>query len=110
MVAVSVGVILAMLCFVRRMTQITTVEQQAVPDVMGISKDSIIYSIQGPLFFGVAEKVERALAVTNEDPNIIIFRLKNVPFMDITGLETFSELIKEFNKRKVKVYLCDAKL
>ena len=109
-VAVSVGVILAMLCFVRRMTQITTVEQQAVPDVMGISKDTIIYTIQGPLFFGVAEKVERALAVTNEDPNIIIFRLKNVPFMDITGMETFSELIKEFNKRKVKVYLCEANL
>jgi SulP family sulfate permease len=68
-------------------------------------KDTLIYIIQGLFFFGVAEKMERAFAVTHSDPKNIIFRLKDVPFMDITGLQTFSELIEQFHKRGVIVYL-----
>jgi len=73
-----------------------------------LPQDTIIYSINGPFFFGVAEKLEHALATTGTDPKQIIFRLKNVPFMDITGLETFDLLIAQYYKRGVKVYLCEA--
>ncbi len=115
-VAVNIGVILAMLLFIRRMSQVVTIEEQDHEMLNGdlinkkliLPKDTIIYSIQGPFFFGVAEKIERALAVTHSDPKIIIFRLKNVPFIDMTGLQTFSEIIEQFHKRKVLVYLCEA--
>jgi SulP family sulfate permease len=116
-VAVNVGVILAMLFFVRRMYQSVTIEQQkseelqvelATNGISALPKDMIVYTIQGPLFFGVAEKIEHALAVTHTDPEIIIFRLKDVPFMDMTGLETFNELIEHYHKRGVTVYLCEA--
>lgn len=116
-VAVNIGVILAMLLFVRRMMQTITVEQQSFeklhPELMSsgiteLPKDTLIYTIQGPFFFGAAEKIERALAATDSDPKTIIFRLKDVPFMDMTGLQTFNELIQEFHKRGVKIYLCEA--
>ncbi len=116
-VAVNIGVILAMLFFIRRMHQLTHIEEQTHEKIYhelsnnglsSIPNDTIVYAIQGPFFFGVAEKIEHALAVTHTDPKIIIFRLKDVPFMDITGLETFYELIEQYHKRQVKVYLCEA--
>lgn len=115
-VAVNIGVILAMLVFVRRMTQFVRIEKEDHEKLndgfemkgLTLPKDVVVYSIQGPFFFGVAEKFERAFAVTHSDPKIIIFRLKNVPFMDMTGLQTFCEIIEAFHKRDVLVYLCEA--
>lgn len=115
-VAVNIGVIVAMLLFIRRMSDFVKIEMEVSEKVnkeliiegLTFPKDVIVYSIQGPFFFGVAEKIERAFAVTHSDPKIIIFRLKDVPFMDMTGLQTFNEIIKEFHKRGVGVYLCEA--
>lgn len=115
-VAVNIGVILAMLLFIRRMNELITIEKQdhEILDEelkekgLTLPEDIVIYSIQGPFFFGVAEKMERAFAIIHSDPKIIIFRLKDVPFMDITGLQTFNEVIEQFHKRGVLVYLCEA--
>ncbi len=115
-VAVNVGVILAMLLFIRRMSQFVEVKKQdqkmlndeLTEKDLVLPKDTIVYAIQGPFFFGVTEKIEHALAITHSDPKNIIFRLKDVPFIDITGLQTFSEIIEEFHKRGVNVYLCEA--
>ena len=116
-VAVNVGVILAMLFFIRRMNQTVGIEEQSINDLQtellihGLTQlppDTIVYTIQGPFFFGAAEKIEHALAVTNTDPKTIIFRLKDVPFMDMTGLQTFSDLIEQYWRRGIKVYICEA--
>lgn len=113
-VAVNAGVILAMLLFVRRMSQFVAIEQQdheTLKDELAgttLPKGTVVYTIQGPFFFGVAEKFERAFAVTHSDPKNIIFRLRDVPFMDMTGLQTFYEIIAQFHKRGVHVYLCEA--
>lgn len=115
-VAVNIGVILAMLLFVRRMSELVTVEKQDHETLkeelaekgLVLPKDTVVYSIQGPFFFGVAEKIERAFALTHSDPKNIIFRLKYVPFMDITGLQTFSEVVEQFHKRGVNVSICEA--
>ena len=116
-VAVNVGVIFAMLFFIRRMTQMVTIEKQTYEALQSelpdgefdeLPKDIMIYNIQGPFFFAAAEKMEHALSYTHADPKCIIFRLKDVPFMDMTGLETFHEVIQQYVKRGVKVYLCEA--
>lgn len=116
-VAVNVGVVLAILLFIRRMNQAVTIEQQShvklqielvSNNLSHLPKDTLVYLIQGPFFFGAAEKIEHALTITREDPKTIIFRLKEVPFMDITGLETFRELIQQYYKRGVNIILCEA--
>lgn len=109
-VAVAVGVILAMLFFNLRMYQ-SIVIGTAKPDEThenSATKDLIIYTIQGPFFFGAAEKIEHALADTHTDPKGIIFCLQNVPFIDMTGLETMAKIIDQYHKRGVKVYLAQA--
>ena len=116
-VAVNVGVILAMLFFVRRMHQAIEIKslhstnltkELAASGLPELPENTLVYSIQGPFFFGVAEKMEHALMVTNTDPKTIIFCLNEVPFMDITGLETFSEVIQKFKQRGINIYLCEA--
>jgi SulP family sulfate permease len=112
-IAVNIGVILAMMFFIRRMSQAVNIEQHTdtMLNVAGLSdlpKDTLVYNIQGPFFFGAAEKIERALANTNTDPKAIIFRLKDVPFMDMTGLETFEGLLQQYHRRGVRIYLCEA--
>ncbi|VVC75675.1 C4-dicarboxylic acid transporter DauA [Aquicella siphonis] len=116
-IAVNAGVLLAMLFFIRRSSETAGIAQET-PDnvhqelknagIADLPADTVIYSIQGPLFFGVAEKIEHALAVTHNDPQAIIFRLRHVPFMDMTGLETFSELLTQYHHRGIRIYLCEA--
>ncbi len=113
-VAVNVGVILAMLLFVRRMSQFVAIEKQdhkTLKDELSdiaLPKGTVVYAIQGPFFFGAAEKLERAFVIMHADPINIIFRLRDVPFMDITGLQTFIEIIERFHKSHINVYLCEA--
>lgn len=118
-IAVNVGVVLAMLFFIRQMNQVGTIEKQTVGDLTPelhadelsqLPQDTTVYTLQGPFFFGVSEKIEHALAITHTEPKNIIFRLKNVPFMDLTGLEKFSELLEQYHKHGVNVYLCEANL
>ncbi len=115
--AVNIGVVLAMLFFVGRMSTTSTITAYSEEELklalssktpFNASKDILVYAIQGPLFFGVAEKMERALSVTQTLPAVIIFRLNDVPFMDITGLEVFSKIIQKFNHEGTKVYICEA--
>lgn len=115
--AVNIGVVLAMLFFVGRMSSTSTITtysketlQQALPSKVLVddTKDILVYAIQGPLFFGVAKKMERALAVSQNLPARIIFRLHDVPFMDITGLEMFLEMIQHYDRQGTKVYICEA--
>lgn len=117
-VAVNVGIILAMMFFIQRMSQSVIIEQQdeqtlkkelAINETANLlPSDTVVYTIQGPFFFGAAEKIEHALNITHNDPKTIIFRLKYVPFMDITGLQTFKETVEDFHKRGIKIILCEA--
>lgn len=115
-VAVNVGVILALTLFAQRMSQSVSVELNNNNDLqlllskhnITLPSDTLVYTLQGPFFFGAAGTFEHTLSATYTDPQNIIFRLKYVPFMDLTGLQTFREIIENFRKRQVKVYLCEA--
>ncbi|OJW48279.1 MAG: sodium-independent anion transporter [Alphaproteobacteria bacterium 41-28] len=116
-VAVNVGVILALFLFTRRMSQSVTVEQETSTSLQeelsqlnmtALPSEIIIYSIQGPFFFAAAETLEYTLAMTHTDPKVLIFRLKGVPFMDVTGLQTFQEIIEQLHSRSIDVLLCEA--
>lgn len=118
-IAVNIGVILGMLFFIRRMYQSITIEKQHAGDLQdelafekktleALSKDTIIYTIQGPYFFGIAEKVEHALIITHGAPKNIIFRFKYMTFIDMTGLHQLKSIIHRYKKHDVNVYICEA--
>ncbi|WIE47954.1 SulP family inorganic anion transporter [Pseudomonas sp. GM17] len=118
-IAVNIGVILAMLHFLRRMASSVEVQQVVEQDLqhelhgngqLHLPPGVLIYTIEGPLFFGAAETFERALAQTHSDPRVLIIRLRHVPFMDITGLQMLEEVIGQLHKRAIVVKLCEANL
>jgi SulP family sulfate permease len=116
-VAVNVGVILAILQFLRRMSE--SVETYGIEHheiavelaAAGLSKlpaEVVVYEISGPIFFGATERFERVLLETHTMPQVLILRLGRVPFMDITGLQSLEEVVTELRKRNVTVLLCEA--
>ncbi|AGI22117.1 SulP family inorganic anion transporter [Pseudomonas sp. MT3] len=116
-IAVNIGVILAMLHFLRRMASSVEVHADEGTELevelrgRGLAElppGVLVYSIEGPLFFGAAETFERALAQTHTDPKVLIIRLRRVPFMDITGLQTLQEVIEDLQRRGIEVRLCEA--
>ncbi len=108
-IAVNIGVILAMLQFLRRMSSTFDIAPQVEP-IPGseLPAGVLVYSIEGPLFFGAVERFERVLAQTHTDPRWMILRLGKVPFMDATGLQTLQEVIGKLTRRGVRVLLTEA--
>ena len=109
-VAVNVGVVLAALLFMRRMAETVRVEQQVFNDEANgevvLPHNVLVYRIDGPFFFGAAEKLERTLERLQLGVEHIVLRLGRVPFMDATGLNTLSEIVGRLQKRHVHVLLC----
>lgn len=118
-IAVEVGVILALLNFFRRMT--SAVEVRSLNDeelasrlpaeqAEGVPEGVLVYTVEGPFFFGAVEEFERALLHTDTDPIAIVLKLVNVPFIDLTGLATLKNAVEALDKRNVIVALCCANL
>lgn len=115
-VAVNIGVIVAILHFLRRMASSVEVQQQTHQDLsrefahrgLTFPPGILAFAVEGPFFFGAVENFERALANTRTDPEVLIIRLRWVPFMDITGLQTLEEVIRDLQRRKVRVMLTGA--
>ena len=116
-VAVNIGVILAILQFLRRMAESVEVQVVATEDLktelaaaglQGIPSGVSIYEIDGPFFFGAVEKFEQVLMAIHADPKVVILRFRHVPFMDITGIQTLEEVIVKLRKRGVRTLLCEA--
>jgi SulP family sulfate permease len=72
------------------------------------ANDVLIYTIEGPFFFGATEALERTLAATHTDPRCLVLRLGLVPFMDITGIQALEESMASLGRRHVRVVLCEA--
>jgi SulP family sulfate permease len=115
-VAVNIGVILAMLHFMRRMASSVEVRpanaQELVPALAAaglpaLPADTLVYTLDGPFFFGAVENFERALSVSSV-PQVLVFNLRWVPFVDITALQTFEDAIRRFRARGVQVLLAGA--
>ena len=116
-VGVNVGVILAILQFLRRMSE--TVESQpmqahslqAEMAQLGIERLPTgiqVYEFTGPLFFGAIESIKRPLLETRPYPRVLVLRLDRVPFMDITGIQSLGDTIRQLRRHGVKVILCEA--
>lgn len=116
-VAVNVGVVIATLLFMQRMSRAVEFRHESkdklkeILDSKGIDylpHDVIVYTIDGPLFFGVAEKFEQAIEQINDKPRVMILRLNQVPFIDISGILVLEEMIKDLHRHGVSIYITEA--
>ncbi|MDV7103452.1 SulP family inorganic anion transporter [Vibrio sp. TH_r3] len=116
-VAVNIGVILAILHFMRRMASSVEVSQQTSDEInqqrrrdgaTTLPKDTLIYNVDGPFFFGAVDSLESTLLATVTQPEYLIIRLNWVPFIDITGIEALEKVINALQSRGIRVMLTGA--
>jgi SulP family sulfate permease len=117
--AVGIGMVIASLIFMRKAsdmveanTSLTRVDrydrEMAWEDEanLPLNKDHVyIKRFDGPIFFGVAAKVLERINKIPADAEVIIFRMKKVPFIDQSGLYALEEVIKEMQKMGIVVVL-----
>lgn len=110
---VQTGIMLAGLLFIKRMIDVTEIvdkkDQVTMPfdsndepyeteDAFAISKKTIprgveVYEIDGPFFFGIADRLKNVLNEIEESPKIFILRMRHVPMVDATGLHALEEFL-----------------
>jgi SulP family sulfate permease len=101
-VAVQVGVVLAAFLFIKRMADVTNVQaitrELADPEAADdgpaptVPEGVQVYEVNGPFFFGIADKVKDVLATVAGRPKVFILRMRHVPEMDASGLDALLDL------------------
>lgn len=110
--AIQAGIALASILFIDQMmkaTQIRSVEsEEDDPDSIHnklIPEDVEIYEIQGPLFFGVAEKLIDTLALFEKPSKVFILRMRYVPLIDAAGLHALEVLHERLHEKNTFLIL-----
>lgn len=117
--AVEVGLVLAVLLFVKRMSEVVTVAKvlpdpedkhaKAMPHMVYEGHDCpqiSIFTVEGALFFGAARYFENTIMQTIHDrPKVLLLLMNKVPFMDTTGEKNLAGLVKHFRSQGGKVMI-----
>ena len=116
-VAIEVGLIIACLLFMKRVSEITDVK--AVTDEINEESDMIkdnaehltipegveVYEINGPYFFGAGNKFEEVMDAFGDRPKVRIIRMRKVPFVDSTGIHNLTNLCEMSHNEGIEVVL-----
>jgi SulP family sulfate permease len=111
-VAIGVGVTLASLLFMARMSDTTGL----LPDELSIDdptqraslpKGVEVFRFAGPMFFGVAREMLDALHRTGRSPKTIILRMERVPYIDSSGASALEAFVRQAHGEGTKLILCD---
>jgi SulP family sulfate permease len=119
-VAIEVGMVLAAFLFMARMAEVTNVQAVTrefadAPDVddagavrlRAVPKGVEVYEIDGPFFFGAAERFKDTLGQIAAKPKVLIIRMRKVPAMDSTGLHALKELTHRNRREGTLVILSE---
>lgn len=117
-IAIQIGMILAVILFMRRMAMVTNVgvitrelaDEEESYDPNSINKREVpksveVFEVNGPFFFGAASTFKDAMHVIEEPPKVRIIRMRNVPAIDATGLHTLEEFYKDSKKQGTTIVL-----
>ena len=117
-IAIELGLLLAMLLFMKRMSEATRVsvvkdqidlsaegEIYHEEEKLDLKKGVEVYEIDGPFFFGIANKFDECMKVLGDKPQVRIIRMRKVPFMDTTGLHNLESLYRLSEKEKIRIVL-----
>lgn len=121
-VAIEVGLVLAIILFVKRISETSSIKVLEGDSVAGTENDEIaqladtehldiapgveIYEIDGPFFFGLASKLDEIdRDLRKQGIKVRIIRMRKVPFMDSTGLNNLRSLWKRSKRENVQIIL-----
>lgn len=117
-IAIEIGLLLAVVLFLRRISETSNIsifkseideaeyiEGASDTEKLQLPKGVEVYEIEGPFFFGVANKFEETMKQIGDKPAIRIIRMRKVPFIDSTGTHNLENLIKMSQKDKTQILL-----
>lgn len=110
-VAIGVGLVLASMLFMKRMADVTEAhawvdvdDEDSDPDnilLKKIPKNTKVYEINGPMFFAANDKFRYVL--DDKKIDVLVIRMRNVPAIDATGVESLMRIVKRCKRHNVKV-------
>ena len=120
-VGIGVGMVLASFLFMKRMAEVTNVtmvsqefrDSGPSADKSGaiytrrIPRGVEVYEINGPFFFGAAEKFKDTLSEVSRKPKVLIIRMRNVPAIDSTAMHALRDLVRRTRRDGTVVYFSD---
>ena len=120
-VAIAVGMVLAAFLFMRRMAAVANVrfvtrefadqsEEEVDPNAVerrNVPRTVEVYEIDGPFFFGAAEKFKETLGEIGGTPRVLILRMRHVPAVDSTGLRALRDIVRRSRTDGTLVLLSD---
>lgn len=118
-IAIEVGVLLAAILFIRRMSDVAEVEyvteelhedDEELADPNNIASRHVphgvaVFEIMGSLFFGAVEKFKAALDMTSSHPKILILRMRQVPSIDAAGIQMIEGLLSKCRSEGTQLLL-----
>lgn len=117
-IAIEVGLLIACLLFMKRMaesTQIKVIADEIDPNEetdaevheehLIIPKGVEVYEINGPYFFGIANKFEELMAAMENHPKVRVIRMRRVPFIDSTGIHNLQNLCEMSHREGTHIVL-----
>ncbi len=115
--AVNIGVMLAALLFMKRMSEAVSIKQQTVEELiketgnahLALPNNVAIFSIEGPFFFGATERLMSALEAITTHTDTLLLRMENVPVIDATGIQALGDLIEKYQRNHTRLILCQVR-
>ena len=111
-VAIGVGIVLAAMLFMKRMSEVTEIsgwkyiEDENDPysiELREVPKHTVVYEVTGPLFFGAADKILNISL--NGTENVLILRMRSVTALDATAIHFFEQFYEKCQKKNIKLVL-----
>ena len=114
-IAVNIGVLLACLLFMKRMSEAVVIKQQTHEKLIleidnkdfQLPPKTVVFDIEGPFFFGAAQHLESALESVHGHAEILVLRLGKVPFIDATAMQSLWGLLDTCRRHKTRLVLCE---
>jgi len=117
-IAIEIGLVLAIFLFMKRVTETTEVsvitnelnlsddnEMATTDEKLILPKGVEVYEIDGPFFFGIANKFDEKMRITGEKAIVRIIRMRKVPFIDSTGLHNLETLCMKAKNENICIIL-----
>lgn len=123
-IAIEIGLLLAVVLFLKRVTQNTEIKVYSQQldvaegtdldashhEVLDVLPGVSVYEIDGPFFFGIATKFDEMMRSTLVDkPKVRIIRMRKVPFIDSTAMHNLETLIRSSHSEGIQVVLSGVK-
>ena len=118
-IAIEIGLLLAVVLFLKRTSESVEIRhfhdeidpnqeldiQISSEEKLAIPENVDVYEIDGPYFFGIANKFEDVMSQISNKPRVRIIRMRRVPFMDSTGIHNLEVLIEQSHKEGIQIVL-----